>query len=195
MKDNVLFIGKTDSNITAVETISSGSLGVDRASRINGWPRSRIVEIYGLESSGKTTLALHAVAECQKQGDMAAFIDVEHSLDLAYAENLGVNTEELTISQPETGEQALEIVDTLTKSGLFGLIVIDSVAALVPKDELENPMDKLSVGKQAALMSKACRKLTGVVNKTNTCLMFINQVRYKIGCVAPETTVQWYFNT
>ncbi len=173
-----------------VPVISSGSLAVDAALGVGGFPRGRVVEIYGPEASGKTTLALHAVAEAQKLGGTAAFIDAEHAMDAEYSRQLGVNIEELLVSQPDSGEQALEIAEMLVRSGAVDLLVIDSVAALVPKAELEGEMGDSFVGLQARLMSKAMRKLTGIVSKSNTCLIFINQIREKIGVMFgnPETT-------
>jgi len=173
-----------------VKTIPSGSLAIDVALGIGGYPRGRVVEIYGPESSGKTTLTLHAIAEAQKQGLTCAFIDAEHAFDPAYGENLGINLNELVISQPSSGEEALEITDTLVRSGAVDLIVIDSVAALVPKVELEGGMADNQMGLQARLMSKALRKLTGSVSKTNCTVIFINQIRMKIGVMfgSPETT-------
>ncbi|MFI5306036.1 MAG: recombinase RecA [Polyangiales bacterium] len=173
-----------------VEVIPSGSLSLDLALGVGGYPKGRIVEVYGPESSGKTTLALHAIAECQRQGGVAAFIDAEHALDVSYARKLGVNTEELLVSQPDFGEQALEIADTLVRSGAVDLIVVDSVAALVPKAEIEGEMGDSHVGLQARLMSQALRKLTGSVHRSNTILFFINQIRMKIGVMfgSPETT-------
>jgi len=173
-----------------VPTIPTGSISLDLALGIGGYPRGRIVEVYGPESSGKTTLTLHAIAECQKQGGVAAFIDAEHALDPTYARRLGVNVDELLVSQPDHGEQALEIADTLVRSGAVDIIVIDSVAALVPKAEIEGEMGDSHVGLQARLMSQALRKLTGTVQKSNTSLFFINQIRHKIGVMfgSPETT-------
>ena len=170
--------------------ISSGSIGLDVALGIGGYPRGRIVEIYGPESSGKTTLAIHAIAEAQKQGGIAAIIDAEHAFDSSYAEKLGVDVNTLLISQPDNGEQALEIADNLIRSGAIDIIVIDSVAALTPKAEIEGDMGDNKVGLQARLMSQALRKLTGPINKTNTCCIFINQLREKIGVMFgnPETT-------
>lgn len=170
--------------------ISTGCLSLDVALGIGGVPRGRIIEIYGPESSGKTTLALHIIAEAQKLGGYAAFIDAEHALDPQYSNNLGVNIQELLVSQPDNGEQALEITETLVRSGAVDVIVIDSVAALVPKAELEGEMGDIQVGLQARLMSKALRKLTGTVSKSNTCVVFVNQIREKIGVVFgnPETT-------
>jgi recombination protein RecA len=170
--------------------ISTGAPSLDIALGIGGLPKGRIVEIYGPESSGKTTLALHAVAECQKQGGVAAFVDAEHALDVAYAAKLGVNSEELLVSQPDTGEQALEIADMLVRSGAVDLIVIDSVAALVPRAEIEGEMGEQLPGLQARLMSQALRKLTGNLSRSQTCMIFINQVRMKIGVMFgnPETT-------
>ncbi|MFK7989235.1 MAG: recombinase RecA [Sandaracinaceae bacterium] len=173
-----------------VPVISSGSLSLDLALGVGGFPRGRICEIYGPESSGKTTLTLHAIAEAQRAGGVAAFIDAEHALDVGYARKLGVNTEELLVAQPDHGEQALEIADTLVRSGAVDLIVIDSVAALVPKAEIEGEMGDSHVGLQARLMSQALRKLTATVHKSNTTLFFINQIRMKIGVMfgSPETT-------
>ena len=176
--------------IVDIPVISTGSIALDRALGIGGFPRGRVVEVYGPESSGKTTLALHAVANAQRQGGIAAFIDAEHALDEAYARRLGVNCDELLVSQPDTGEQALEIADMLLRSGAIDVIVIDSVAALVPRAEIEGEMGDAHMGLQARLMSQALRKLTGTIGKTNTCLIFINQIRMKIGIVFgnPETT-------
>ena len=170
--------------------IPSGSIGLDVALGIGGYPRGRIVEIYGPESSGKTTLAIHAIAEAQRQGGIAAIIDAEHAFDSSYAEKLGVDVNTLLISQPDNGEQALEIADNLIRSGAIDIIVIDSVAALTPKAEIEGDMGDNKVGLQARLMSQALRKLTGTINKTNTCCIFINQLREKIGVMFgnPETT-------
>ncbi|WP_458413833.1 recombinase RecA [Schinkia sp. CFF1] len=171
-------------------TTSSGSLALDIALGVGGYPRGRIIEVYGPESSGKTTVALHAIAEAQKQGGTAAFIDAEHALDPIYAEKLGVNIDELLLSQPDTGEQALEIADALVRSGAVDIIVIDSVAALVPKAEIEGEMGDSHMGLQARLMSQALRKLSGAINKSKTIAIFINQVREKIGVMFgnPETT-------
>lgn len=176
--------------IQTVEVISSGCLALDLAMGIGGFPRGRIIEIYGPESSGKTTVALHAIAETQKAGGIAAFIDAEHALDPVYAKNLGVDLENLYVSQPDTGEQALDITDTLVRSGAVDLIVIDSVAALTPKVEIEGDMGDSHVGLQARLMSQALRKLTGICNKSKTCVIFINQLREKVGVLFgnPETT-------
>ncbi len=173
-----------------IGVVPSGSPSLDIALGIGGYPRGRIVEIYGPESSGKTTLALHAVAEIQKQGSVAAFIDAEHALDIGYARKLGVKVEELLVSQPDTGEQALEIADVLLRSGAVVLVVVDSVAALVPKAEIEGEMGDTHVGLQARLMSQALRKLTGTVSKSNATIVFINQIRMKIGVMFgnPETT-------
>ncbi len=173
-----------------VPVIPTGSLALDKALGLGGIPRGRVIEIYGPESSGKTTLALHAVAETQKQGGIAAFVDAEHALDTVYAKQLGVNCEDLLVSQPDTGEQALEITDMLVRSGAIDIIVIDSVAALVPRAEIEGEMGDAHMGLQARLMSQALRKLTGTIGKTMTCLIFINQIRMKIGIVFgnPETT-------
>ena len=173
-----------------VSTISTGSLSIDIALGVGGYPRGRIIEIYGPESSGKTTVALHAIAEVQKQGGTAAFIDAEHALDPSYAEKLGVNIDELILSQPDTGEQALEIAEALVRSGAIDIIVIDSVAALVPKAEIDGEMGDTHVGLQARLMSQALRKLSGAINKSNTISIFINQVREKVGVMFgnPEVT-------
>ncbi len=173
-----------------IATIPSGSILLDEALGVGGYPKGRIIEIYGPESSGKTTLALHAIAECQKQGGIAAFIDAEHALDPIYAKNLGVNTDELWISQPDTGEQALEITESLVRSGAVDIIVVDSVAALTPQAEIEGEMGDSHMGLQARLMSQALRKLTGTISKSGSCLIFINQIRMKIGVMFgnPETT-------
>ena len=173
-----------------IETISTGSLSLDMATGVGGVPRGRVIEIYGPESSGKTTLTLHIVAEAQKAGGKAAFIDAEHALDPVYAKNLGVQIDDLLVSQPDTGEQALEICDMLASSGAIDVIVIDSVAALVPKAEIQGEMGDSHVGLQARLMSQALRKLTGTVNRTNTCVIFINQLREKVGVMFgnPEVT-------
>ena len=179
-----------DKPAVSVETIPTGALALDVALGVGGIPRGRIIEIYGPESSGKTTLAQHIVAECQKKGGIAAFVDAEHALDPEYARNLGVNVDELLISQPDTGEQALDITDELVHSGAVDVIVVDSVAALVPKAEIEGSMEDQQMGLQARLMSKALRKLTGIIGKTNTTVIFINQLRQKIGVMYgnPETT-------
>ena len=176
--------------VEKIDAIPSGSLNLDLALGIGGYPKGRVVEIYGPESSGKTTLAIHAIAECQKQGGICAIVDAEHAFDKFYAENLGVDTENLLISQPDNGEQALEIADNLIRSGAIDLIVIDSVAALTPRAEIEGEMSDSSVGLQARLMSKALRKLTGTISKTGCCCIFINQLREKIGVMFgnPETT-------
>ena len=173
-----------------VNVIPTGSLGLDAALGVGGLPRGRVVEIYGPESSGKTTLALHAVAEAQKKGGIAAFVDAEHALDVGYARKLGVRTDDLLISQPDTGEQALEITETLVRSGAIDVLVIDSVAALVPRAELEGEMGDAHMGVQARLMSQALRKLTGTISKSSTIVIFINQIRMKIGVMFgnPETT-------
>ena len=180
----------SDEKVMDVPAISTGSLGLDIALGIGGIPRGRIVEIYGPESSGKTTLTMHCIAEAQKKGGLAAFIDAEHAFDKAYAEKLGIDTENLLISQPDNGEQALEIADHLIRSGAIDIIVIDSVAALVPKGELEGEMGESKMGLQARLMSQALRKLTGTISKTGCCCVFINQLREKIGVMFgnPETT-------
>ncbi|PGT86740.1 MULTISPECIES: recombinase RecA [Bacillaceae] len=173
-----------------VSTVSSGSLALDTALGIGGYPRGRIIEIYGPESSGKTTVALHAIAEVQQQGGQAAFIDAEHALDPVYAQKLGVNIDELLLSQPDTGEQALEIAEALVRSGAVDILIIDSVAALVPKAEIEGEMGDSHVGLQARLMSQALRKLSGAINKSKTIAIFINQIREKVGVMFgnPETT-------
>lgn len=173
-----------------IDVVSSGSLALDQALGVGGYPKGRIIEIYGPESSGKTTIALHAIAEVQKTGGRAAFIDAEHALDPVYAKKLGVDIDELLLSQPDTGEQALEIVEALVRSGVMNIIVIDSVAALVPQAEIEGEMGDSHVGLQARLMSQALRKLGGVINKTNTICIFINQLREKVGIMFgnPETT-------
>ena len=186
-KGAIMRLGETERR-TEVRSISSGSLGVDIATGIGGIPRGRVIEIYGPESSGKTTLALHIVAEAQKAGGVAAFIDAEHALDVHYARKLGVKVEDLLISQPDTGEQALEIAEVLSRSGGVDVIVVDSVAALVPKAELEGEMDEQQVGLQARLMSKAMRKLTSVIAKTDTAVVFINQTRMKIGGYGQQET-------
>jgi len=179
-----------DKVIPDIPVISTGSLGLDIALGIGGFPRGRVVEIYGPESSGKTTIAMHSIAEAQKQGGIAAFIDAEHAFDKGYAEKLGIDTENLLISQPDNGEQALEIADHLIRSGAIDILVVDSVAALVPKSELEGEMGDSKMGLQARLMSQALRKLTGTINKTGCCCIFINQLREKIGVMFgnPETT-------
>ncbi len=187
-KGSIMRLG--DKPAVNVETISTGALSLDVALGIGGVPRGRIIEVYGPEASGKTTLAQHIVAECQKKGGIAAFVDAEHALDPEYARNLGVNIDELLISQPDTGEQALEITEELVRSAAVDIVVVDSVAALVPKDEIEGAMEDKQMGLQARLMSKALRKLTGIVSKTNTTVIFINQLRQKIGVMygSPETT-------
>jgi recombination protein RecA len=179
-----------DTPIEEIEVISTGSVGLDAALGVGGFPKGRVIEIYGPESSGKTTLAIHAIAEAQKAGGIAAFIDAEHAFDRSYAQKLGVDTENLLISQPDNGEQALEITENLIRSGAIDIIVIDSVAALTPKSEIEGEMGDSKMGLQARLMSQALRKLTGTINKTNCCCIFINQLREKIGVMFgnPETT-------
>jgi recombination protein RecA len=188
-KGSVMKLGSRDLAVDT-DTVSTGSLGLDIALGIGGLPRGRVIEIYGPESSGKTTLALHAVAEAQKKGGIAAYIDAEHALDPIYAKKLGVDIDEMLISQPDTGEQALEITDTLVRSGGIDIIVIDSVAALTPKAELEGEMGDSLPGLQARLMSQALRKLTASISKSNTIVIFINQIRMKIGIMfgSPETT-------
>lgn len=187
-KGTVMKMG--DKAVEEVETISSGSLGLDLALGVNGYPKGRIIEIYGPESSGKTTLTLHAIAEAQKAGGIAAFIDAEHAFDRNYAEKLGVDIENLIISQPDNGEQALEITENLIRSGAIDIVVIDSVAALTPKSEIEGEMGDSKMGLHARLMSQALRKLTGTISKTNCTVFFINQLREKIGVMFgnPETT-------
>ncbi len=187
-KGTVMKLG--DKAVEEVETISSGSLGLDLALGVNGYPRGRVIEIYGPESSGKTTLTLHAIAEAQKAGGIAAFIDAEHAFDRNYAKKLGVNVDELIISQPDNGEQALEIAENLIRSGAIDIVVIDSVAALTPKSEIEGEMGDSKMGLHARLMSQALRKLTGTISKTNCTVFFINQLREKIGVMFgnPETT-------
>lgn len=179
-----------DDAIEKVDVIPSGSIGLDLALGVGGYPKGRIVEIYGPESSGKTTLAIHAIAECQRNGGIAAIIDAEHAFDRFYAESLGVDTENLLISQPDNGEQALEIADNLIRSGAIDILVVDSVAALTPRAEIEGEMGDSAVGMQARLMSKALRKLTSTISKTGCCCIFINQLREKIGVMfgSPETT-------
>jgi recombination protein RecA len=188
-KGSIMRLGKNNRSMD-VDTVSTGSLGLDIALGIGGLPRGRVVEIYGPESSGKTTLALHCLAEAQKKGGICAFVDAEHALDPIYARKLGVNVDELLISQPDTGEQALEICDTLVRSGAVDVLVIDSVAALVPRAELEGEMGDSQPGLQARLMSQALRKLTASINRSNTMVIFINQIRMKIGVMygSPETT-------
>jgi recombination protein RecA len=187
-KGTIMKLG--DTAIEPIEVISTGSLGLDIALGVGGLPKGRVIEIYGPESSGKTTLAIHAIAECQKNGGIAAFIDAEHAFDKYYAKKLGVDVENLLISQPDNGEQALEIADNLIRSGAIDIIVIDSVAALVPKSEIEGEMGDSKMGLQARLMSQALRKLTGTISKTGCCCIFINQLREKIGVMFgnPETT-------
>jgi len=187
-KGSIMKLGEQTDRI--ISTVSSGSLAVDVALGVGGYPRGRIIEIYGPESSGKTTVALHAIAEVQKTGGQAAFIDAEHALDPVYAQKLGVNIDELLLSQPDTGEQALEIAEALVRSGAVDILVVDSVAALVPKAEIEGEMGDSHMGLQARLMSQALRKLSGAINKSNTIAIFINQVREKIGVMFgnPETT-------
>ena len=187
-KGSIMRLG--DNAVDNIEVISTGSIGLDNALGVGGYPKGRIIEIYGPESSGKTTLAIHAIAEAQKQGGIAAFIDAEHAFDRFYAEKLGVNTADLLVSQPDNGEQALEIADNLIRSGAIDIIVIDSVAALTPKSEIEGDMGDSKVGLQARLMSQAMRKLTATISKTNCCCIFINQLREKIGVMFgnPETT-------
>jgi recombination protein RecA len=188
-KGSIMKLGKNDRSMD-IEVVSTGSLGLDIALGVGGLPRGRVVEIYGPESSGKTTLALHTVAEAQKKGGICAFIDAEHALDPIYARKLGVKVDDLLISQPDAGEQALEIADTLVRSGAIDVLVIDSVAALVPRAELEGEMGDSQPGLQARLMSQALRKLTASINRSNTMVIFINQIRMKIGVMygSPETT-------
>jgi len=189
-KGSIMRLGNEEALVKDVEAVSTGSISLDIALGVGGLPRGRIVEIYGPESSGKTTLALHAIAEAQKKGGIAAFVDAEHALDVAYARKLGVRTDDLLISQPDTGEQALEIAETLVRSGAIDILVIDSVAALVPRAELEGEMGDAHMGVQARLMSQALRKLTGTISKSRTIVVFINQIRMKIGVMFgnPETT-------
>jgi recombination protein RecA len=189
-KGSIMRLGNEEALVKDVQAVSSGSVSLDIALGVGGFPRGRIIEIYGPESSGKTTLALHAVAEAQKKGGIAAFVDAEHALDVGYARKLGVRTDDLLISQPDTGEQALEIAETLVRSGAIDVLVIDSVAALVPKAELEGEMGDAHMGVQARLMSQALRKLTGTISKSSTIVIFINQIRMKIGVMFgnPETT-------
>lgn len=179
-----------EKGVKNIDVVSSGSIALDQALGVGGYPKGRIIEVFGPESSGKTTIALHAIAEVQKTGGKAAFIDAEHALDPVYAKKLGVNTDELLLSQPDTGEQALEIVEALVRSEAMSIIVVDSVAALVPQAEIEGEMGDSHVGLQARLMSQALRKLSGVINKTNTICIFINQLREKVGIMFgnPETT-------
>jgi recombination protein RecA len=188
-KGSIMRLGKNDKSMD-VEAISTGSLGLDIALGVGGLPRGRVVEIYGPESSGKTTLALHTIAEAQKLGGICAFVDAEHALDPVYARKLGVNVDDLLISQPDAGEQALEIADTLVRSGAIDVLVVDSVAALVPRAELEGEMGDVQPGSQARLMSQALRKLTASISKSRTMVIFINQIRMKIGVMygSPETT-------
>jgi recombination protein RecA len=188
-KGSIMRLGSVDST-AALEAISTGSISIDAALGVGGLPRGRVIEIFGPESSGKTTLALHAIAEAQKLGGTAAFVDAEHALDANYARKLGVDVENLLVSQPDSGEQALEIAEVLIRSGAIDIVVIDSVAALVPRAELEGEMGEAQMGLQARLMSQALRKLTGIVSKSKTCLIFINQIREKIGVMFgnPETT-------
>jgi recombination protein RecA len=189
-KGSIMRLGNEDSLVKDVQAVSTGSLSLDIALGVGGFPRGRIIEIYGPESSGKTTLALHAIAEAQKKGGIAAFVDAEHALDVGYARKLGVRTDDLLISQPDSGEQALEIAETLVRSGAVDVLVVDSVAALVPKAELEGEMGDAHMGVQARLMSQALRKLTGTIARSQTIVIFINQIRMKIGVMFgnPETT-------
>jgi len=188
-KGSIMRLGQNET-VVEIEAISSGSLGLDIALGIGGLPRGRVIEIYGPESSGKTTLALHVIAEAQKKGGICAFVDAEHALDTIYARKLGVDLENVLISQPDTGEQALEIADTLVRSGAIDVLVVDSVAALTPKAELEGEMGDMQMGSQARLMSQALRKLTGSISKSRCMVIFINQIRMKIGVMfgSPETT-------
>ncbi len=189
-KGSIMRLGAGSALVPSIDVVPTGSLGLDIALGIGGLPRGRIVEIFGPESSGKTTLTLHAVAECQKRGGICAFVDAEHAIDVSYARALGVNVEDLLISQPDTGEEALEIVDALIRSGVVDMIIVDSVAALTPKAEIEGNMGDSHMGLQARLMSQALRKLTGSISKSKTILIFINQIRMKIGVMFgnPETT-------
>jgi recombination protein RecA len=189
-RGSIMRLGNEEALVKDVQAVSTGSISLDIALGVGGLPRGRIIEIYGPESSGKTTLALHAIAEAQKKGGIAAFVDAEHALDVGYARKLGVRTDDLLISQPDTGEQALEITETLVRSGAVDVLVVDSVAALVPKAELEGEMGDAHMGVQARLMSQALRKLTGTISKSQTIVIFINQIRMKIGVMFgnPETT-------
>ncbi len=189
-KGSIMRLGNEEAMVKDIPAVSTGSISLDIALGVGGFPRGRIIEIYGPESSGKTTLALHAIAECQKKGGIAAFVDAEHALDVGYARKLGVRTDDLLISQPDTGEQALEITETLVRSGAIDVLVIDSVAALVPRAELEGEMGDSHMGVQARLMSQALRKLTGTISKSSSIVIFINQIRMKIGVMFgnPETT-------
>ena len=188
-KGAIMQLGR-DGEVAPVAVVPSGSVGLDRALGVGGYPRGRVIEVFGNESSGKTTLALHAIAQVQAQGGVAAFVDAEHALDVTYARKLGVRVEDLLVSQPDTGEQALEITEQLVRSGAVDLVVVDSVAALVPRAEIEGEMGDAHMGVQARLMSQALRKLTGAVSKSGTVIFFINQIRMKIGVVFgnPETT-------
>ena len=188
-KGAIMQLGR-DGEVAPVAVVPSGSVGLDRALGVGGYPRGRVIEVFGNESSGKTTLALHAIAQVQSQGGVAAFVDAEHALDITYARKLGVRIEDLLVSQPDTGEQALEITEQLVRSGAVDLVVVDSVAALVPRAEIEGEMGDAHMGVQARLMSQALRKLTGAVSKSGTVIFFINQMRMKIGVVFgnPETT-------
>src|SRR5512134_1194441 len=188
-KGSIMRLGESDVS-KDIQVVSTGSLGLDIALGVGGLPRGRVAEIFGPESSGKTTLTLHVIAEAQKAGGTAAFIDAEHALDLAYAKKLGVQVDDLLVSQPDTGEQALEIAETLVRSGAIDVIVVDSVAALVPKAEIDGEMGDAQMGLQARLMSQALRKLTGIISKSRTAMIFINQLRQKIGMFVgnPETT-------
>jgi recombination protein RecA len=189
-KGSIMRLGNEEAMVKDIAAVSTGAVSLDIALGVGGFPRGRIVEIYGPESSGKTTLALHAIAEAQKAGGICAFVDAEHAVDIGYARKLGVRTDDLLISQPDTGEQALEIVETLVRSGAIDVLVVDSVAALVPKAELEGEMGDAHMGLQARLMSQALRKLTGTISKSQTIVIFINQIRMKIGVMFgnPETT-------
>lgn len=189
-KGSIMRLGENQALIPSTDVVPTGSVGLDMALGIGGLPRGRIIEIFGPESSGKTTLTLHAVAECQKKGGICAFVDAEHAIDVNYARSLGVNVDDLLISQPDTGEEALEIVDALIRSNVVDMIVVDSVAALTPKAEIEGNMGDSHMGLQARLMSQALRKLTGTISKSKTILIFINQIRMKIGVMFgnPETT-------
>ena len=188
-KGSIMKLGQNNP-VMEIESVSTGSIGLDIALGIGGLPKGRIIEVYGPESSGKTTLALHVVAEQQKKGGVCAFVDAEHALDPSYAKKLGVNLDELLISQPDAGEQALEITETLVRSGAVSVVVVDSVAALTPRSELEGDMGDMQMGAQARLMSQAMRKLTGSISRSNCMVIFINQIRMKIGVMfgSPETT-------
>lgn len=188
-KESINRLGDTE--IEAIPHIPSGDLGIDRALGIGGYPRGRIIEVYGVESAGKTTLCLHAIKSAQEEGGICAFIDAEHALDPIYAENIGVDVDNLLVSQPSSGEEALSICQSLVESNSVDLIVVDSVAALTPQAEIDGDMGQSHMGLQARLMSQAMRKLTSVISKSKGIVMFTNQIRMKIGCVAPDTLISW----